>query len=439
ENDRKVLSANSAIEVVETLEHEDGLHYSLVSKFPIPGADGRPVLVGGMAIDITQTKRAEEALKEADQRKDQFLATLAHELRNPLAPLRSGLQVMKLARNDPALVARTREIMERQLQQMVRLIDDLLDVSRITRGKIALRRERISLAEVVNLAVEASHPLIEQANLSLSVHLPAEPLLVDGDPARLAQVFSNLLDNASKFNQAGGNVWLTVERKAEEAVVSVRDDGSGIPSQLLPSVFDMFTQLEAGSMPRRPGLGIGLALVRSLVEMHGGVVEAKSEGPGRGSEFVVRLSLIEPHQGPPLTEREARSSTASRLRILVVDDNEDAASSLAMMLQILGNEVKVAHDGLQALAAAETFVPQVILLDLGMPKMNGYDAARRFRELPWGRDAVLVAVTGWGQDDDRRRTENAGFNFHLVKPVEPSALDELLSAIQAEAHSSELT
>ncbi len=370
----------------------------------------------------------EEALRAADRRKDEFLATLAHELRNPLAPMHAALQVMRLADHDRTAVAQAREMMERQVRHMVRLVDDLLDVSRITRGKIDLRKQRVDLAAVVRTAVETSRPLIEAANHELTVTAPPHPIFVDGDPVRLAQVFLNLLNNAAKYTERGGRIVLTVERQGSDAVVSVKDTGVGIPPAMLSRIFELFMQVDRTLDKAQGGLGIGLTLVRRLVEMHGGSVEARSAGYGRGSEFIVRLPAVLIAAG----EAEAASNKGSALprrRILVVDDNRDSAVSLGMMLELMDNEVRTAHDGEEAVRAAEAFRPDVVLLDIGLPKLNGYEAAQCIRAEPWGRDMVLIAVTGWGQEEDRRRSKEAGFNFHIVKPVEPAALEKVLAGL----------
>jgi PAS domain S-box-containing protein len=386
----------------------------------------------GVAMDVTDRKKAEEALKEADRRKDEFLATLAHELRNPLAPLRNGLQVMKLTGDQGGAVEQARRMMERQLGQMVRLIDDLLDVSRISRGKLDLRTERAELAQVVQHAVETSRPLVEACGHTLRVHLPAEPVYVDGDVTRLAQVFANLLNNAAKYTDPGGRLWLTVGREGPDAVVRVRDTGVGIPADMLTRVFEMFTQVDRSLERAQGGLGIGLSLVKGLVEKHGGSVAAHSDGPGRGSEFVVRLpaAVRAPAEGRAAPPHPGDG--AGGRRILVVDDNRDAAASLATLLGVMGNQTRTGHDGLQALEVGEAFRPEVIFLDIGMPRLNGYEAARRIRQSAWGAGVVLVALTGWGQEDDRRRSHEAGFNFHLVKPVEPAALEALLAGLPAQ-------
>jgi PAS domain S-box-containing protein len=379
------------------------------------------------ALAYQELQRAEEALKEADRRKDEFLATLAHELRNPLAPIRNGLQVMKLAGGNAGAVEQARAIMERQIGQMARLLDDLLDVSRITRGKLQLRKERVGLATVVQSAIEGSRPLIEASAHRMTVALPPEPVYLHADPTRLAQVFSNLLTNAAKYSDRGGHVRLTAERQGGEVVVSVRDDGIGIAPEHLPRLFQMFSQVDSALERSQGGLGIGLALVRGLVEMHGGTVEAKSEGLGQGSEFLIRLPLAGGTTAQP-PRRPGGAGAAARRRILVADDNRDAADSLAMMLRLGGHEVHAVHDGQEAVDAAAWFRPDVALLDIGMPKLNGFEAARRIREQAHGDGVMLVAITGWGQEEDRRRSAQAGFDHHLTKPVDPAALERVLAA-----------
>jgi len=370
--------------------------------FPVRDAGGRVYRMVGIAEDITDKKRAEESLKEADRRKNEFLATLAHELRNPLAPIRIGLELLRRGQGNAAATDQACGMMERQVSQMVRLIDDLLDISRITRGRLQLRKERVELAAAVRNAVETSRPLVEASNHQLAIRLPPDPIYLNADPTRLAQVFSNLLNNAAKYTDRGGRIWLTADQRDHEVVVRVRDTGIGIPEEHLPGIFEAFSQTAPALERSQGGLGIGLSLVRGLVELHGGAVDAHSEGPAKGSEFVVRLPIIEtsasPVQPPGREPEKARGRT--KHRILVVDDSRDAADSLAMMLRLMGHELAVAHDGLEAVQAATAFRPDVVLLDIGMPKMNGYEAARHVREQPWGKDMVLVAVTGWG----RRRT-----------------------------------
>jgi PAS domain S-box-containing protein len=414
------------------LRGTDGTYRWFLSRaVPIRDDEGRIFRWFGTNTDITEQRALEQALKEADRKKDEFLATLAHELRNPLAPLRTGLQLMKLARTDANAVEQARTMMERQLGQMVRLIDDLLDLSRISQGKIALQMARVPLATAVRTAVETSRPLIEASGHDLILDVADEPIYVNGDETRLAQVFANLLNNAAKFTERGGHIRLTVTRQGGDAVVSVEDDGVGIPAHLLPQVFDMFMQVDRSLEKSHGGLGIGLNIVKRLVVMHGGSVEAHSGGHGTGSRFIVRLPVVLTlASDEPGDEADELAQPAARRRILVVDDNRDAALSLAMLLRIMGNDTQTAHDGLEAVAVAAAYRPDVVLLDIGMPKVNGYEVARRIRQEPWGKTIVLVAVTGWGQAEDRRRSHEAGFNLHIVKPIEPEALEKLLAGLQ---------
>ena len=403
------------------------------------GPTRRVVSFDGTVADITDRKRSEQErellvaqLREQDQRKDEFLAILAHELRNPLAPIRNGLQVMRLAHGDPDATERVRAMMERQLARMVHLIDDLLDLSRISRGKLDLRQERIELAKAIQQAIETSRPSIEQADHELLIDVPPGPVWVDADLTRLAQVFSNLLNNAAKYTPRGGRIRLTVEHLEGEAVVSIKDDGIGIPTHMLSQVFEMFTQVDRTLERSHSGLGIGLAIVKRLVEMHGGSVEARSDGDGRGSEFTVRLPTVLSAAGGREEDGAAElPRSPPRRRILVVDDNHDAAVSLALMLTILGNETQTAHDGLEALEVAQAFRPDVVLLDIGLPKLNGYEVCRRIRQQAWGKGVVLFALTGWGQEEDQRRSLAAGFDAHLVKPVLPATLENLLAGVPA--------
>ena len=402
---------------------------------PLRGPDGAVsgILIHG--VDRTDQVRAEDALKESDRRKDEFLATLAHELRNPLAPLRNGLQVMKLAGGNPDVVEKSRAIMERQVGQMTHLIDDLMDLSRIGGGKIVLQRAKLGVADVIQDAVDTSRPLIDERGHALAVDVPPEPLHVDGDRTRLAQVFGNLLNNAAKYTEAGGRIRVAVERQGGDVVVAVEDNGVGIPAHLLTRVFDMFAQVDRSLEKSQGGLGIGLNIVKRLAEMHGGGIVAESGGPGAGSRFVVRLPLMSTVNAGGANDHSAAVPTAkpARRRVLVVDDNRDGATSLAEMLGIMGNDTRTAHDGLEAVDVAGAFRPDVILMDIGMPKLNGYEACRRIRERPWGRGVVIVAQTGWGQDDDKRKSREAGFDFHLVKPVDPVALEKMLAELKAAA------
>ncbi len=390
--------------------------------------------------DVTERKWAEEALRDADRRKDEFLATLAHELRNPLAPIRNSLQVMRLAGGDRAAFEQSRAMMERQVGHMVRLVDDLLDVSRVSRGKVDLRKERLDLAAVLKAALETSRPALDAPGHELTVALPARPVHVEADATRLAQVIANLLNNAAKYTEPRGRIWLTAERQGGEAIVRIRDTGVGIPSEMLPRVFDLFTQVEPSLDRSRGGLGIGLTLVKSLVELHGGTVEAASPGRGRGSEFTVRLPAL-PDEGP----RGARAAPndndaegpsgrarAKPRRVLVVDDSRDAADSLAMVLRLLGHDARAIYDGQAALRAVEAACPDVVFLDLGMPGMSGYDVAGRLRAWPGLPPVRLVALTGWGAEEDHRRTKEAGFDHHFVKPVAPADLQTYLDGLDAE-------
>ena len=384
--------------------------------------------------DIKDRKQAEDALKEADRRKDEFLATLAHELRNPLAPIRNSLEVMKRSNGNLDLIEQSRSTMERQLGQMVRLVDDLIDVSRISRNKLELRKERVELAPIVQHAIEACRPLAERAGHELIIHVPAEPIFLNADAARLAQAFGNLLTNSCKFTEPGGRIEFTVQRVDQNAILKVKDNGIGIAPDKLTSVFEMFTQIDQSLERSQSGLGIGLTLVKRLVEMHDGEITAYSQGKGQGCEFVVKVPLL----NDPVAQDDA-SNTASRTndssdnlprtarRVLVVDDNRDSAMSLAMLLKMTGNDVQTAHDGLEALEKAESFLPDLILLDLGMPKLNGYAACSQMRQQSWGKAMTIIALTGWGQDEDRRKSKEAGFDGHLVKPVDHAALMRILT------------
>ncbi|HET8948441.1 MAG TPA: ATP-binding protein [Candidatus Polarisedimenticolia bacterium] len=391
------------------------------------------VVLGLFVTDLTAQKRteilaaAQEALHDADRRKNEFLAMLAHELRNPMSPIKNAVSILQRTAEDPASVQAMCGILQRQVGTLVRLVDDLLDVSRITRDRIELRRERVELAPLLRQAVEAVTPLCRAAGHTLEVEIPQEPVFLDADPVRLTQVFTNLLDNACKYMEPGGRIWLAVEQRPGEVVVTVRDAGIGIPAEQLSRIFDMFTQVDTSLERRNTGLGIGLTLVNRLVEMHGGRVEARSAGPGMGSEFVVTL----PTAGPPAARRDAREGERpmKRFRMLVVDDNRDSAESLALLLKLTGHETNTALDGEAAVAAAQQILPDVVLLDIGMPKLNGYDACKRIRSEPWGRDMILIAQTGWGQEDDRRRTEEAGFDGHVVKPVDPDDLMKMVARL----------
>ena len=386
-----------------------------------------------VAIENTQLY---QALREGDRRKDEFLATLAHELRNPLAPIRNALQILKMPRIDARMVEKSRDMMERQVHHLVRLVDDLLDVSRVMRGKIELRRERIELATVVARAVETVQPLLDVQGHELTVVLPKESIPLDADPVRLAQIVGNLLTNAAKYTEPKGHIRLTAERNVKETVLRVQDNGIGIAADILPRIFELFVQVDHASTRSQGGLGIGLTLVKNLCEMHNGSVEARSAGLGKGSEFIVRLPISS--QGIDLDQNGAMESQAqivsmSGHRVLIVDDNQDAADSLAILLRLQGHEVRVALSGAAALETTNAYVPDMVFLDIGMPGMDGYEVAHRLRQQPGLENVVLVALTGWGQQENRRRTAEAGFNHHLVKPPEPKAVENLLADLKRPA------
>lgn len=417
----RAVKAHDLFRSEHRLRRRDGsmLWVRSAGRFFYDAADRKAVRFVGVFVDVNDEKRAIERLQEADRHKDEFLATLAHELRNPLAPMRNATAILRAKGLPSPDLQWARDVIERQMDQMTHLIDDLLDMSRIRSGKIQLQRERTELARVVHGAVEASRPLIDQYGHQLTVDLPEEPIPLDGDVVRLAQVFCNLLNNAARYTPRGGRISVTARRESAAVVVSVRDSGIGIPAEMLPKVFDMFTQVDRSLERKRGGLGIGLTLVKKLVELHGGTIEARSEGAGKGCEFSVRLPV--PAQAGDRVEvqgpTERRDSGPAVRRILVVDDNRDAAESLCLLLQTLGHEVQTAFDGQAAVGSARAFRPDVILMDIGLPGLNGYEAARAIRAEPWGRRVTLVALTGWGQPEDRRRSQDAGFDHHLVKPV----------------------
>jgi signal transduction histidine kinase/ActR/RegA family two-component response regulator len=389
-----------------------------------------------LSVDLQQQMR--DALTESDRRKDEFLATLAHELRNPLAPVRNAIHILRARMPPTPELHWARDVIDRQVTQMTRLIDDLMDVSRITRGTFELRRDHVALDEVIRVAVETSRPGIDAAGHQLAVELPSEPLYLDADLIRLAQVFSNLLNNAAKYTGPGGRVAVTALRDGDMVSVAVQDTGIGIPAAMLTQVFEPFTQLDRSLERTRGGLGIGLALARRLVEMHGGTVAAHSAGPGQGSRFVVRLPVAaRPGNARSMALLEERSPAPAmgHRRILVADDNYDSATSLSILLNDAGYDVRTAGDGVQALETAAQFRPDIALLDIGMPKLNGYEVARQLRNQPWGRHVLLIAVTGWGGVEHRQQTAQAGFDHHLAKPVDPAALTRLLVALLTESGS----
>jgi PAS domain S-box-containing protein len=394
---------------------------------PVRDGSGRVIGASKTARDITERKRADEELREADRRKSEFLAILAHELRNPLAPIRNALEILRLTFDDGKVERPEMAVLDRQVGHVVRLVDDLLDLSRVSRGRIELRRKVVELTSIVNDAVEAVRPLCAEMDHELTVTLAPQRTYVNADPLRLVQALSNLLNNACKFTDRGGRIRVIVDRKGTEAVIRVQDTGVGIAAEQLSRIFEMFAQVDASLERARGGLGIGLTLVRYLVEAHGGTVEAHSAGVGQGSEFIVRLPVV-PRPRPSVSPDPVGTKDAGMLRrrILVVDDNRDATETLARVLELGGHEVHTAHDGLEAVDVAAELQPDAVLLDIGLPKLNGYDAARRIREQPAGKDVFLVALTGWGQPEDRRRAQDAGFDAHLVKPVDHAHLAKLL-------------
>jgi PAS domain S-box-containing protein len=366
-------------------------------------------------------------LQVAVEMRDRFIAVMSHELRNPLTTLSSGLELLKLAGRDAVTVESTRDMMERQLKQLVRLVDDLLDVSRITTGKMELHKQRVELSSIVRNAVEASRAQIDDQGHKLTAILPPDPIFLNADPTRLAQVFSNLLSNSAKYSDRAGEIRLSAELDRGEIVVSVRDTGIGIPAAKLPHIFEAFVQVDVAWERRQGGMGIGLSLVKEFVELHGGHVEACSDGLGQGSEFIIRLPVAANEANEKITSPETTRSP--RRRILVVDDNKTTAAMLGMLLKFLGHEVRTAHDGEAGLAAAAEYQPDLVVMDLGMPVMDGYEACRRIRAESWGGDLFLVALTGWGSVDDQRKTRDAGFDRHLVKPVDADALSKIIAEI----------
>jgi PAS domain S-box-containing protein len=393
-------------------------------------AQGRLAEAQSTGIDITERKRAEEALREADRRKDEFLAILSHELRNPLAPIRNAVTLLREASEDPAIRGQALPVLERQVAHLIRLVEDLLDVSRIGRGDVDLQRRVVRVADVVAAGLETSRPRIDGAGHALSVEQADPGLAVQGDPVRLAQVLANLLNNAAAYTPPGGRIEVLVRAGNGEVAISVRDNGMGMSGEDLASLFSMFRRGDA-ARNHPSGFGIGLALSRRLAEMHGGTIDAASDGAGKGAEFTLRLPLVVPQAGAQLPAPPgAQADGASPRRVLVVDDNRDAADSLGLLLRTLGAEVRVAHGGAEALAAFDAHEPSIVVLDVGMPDMSGYDVAREIRSRPLPRRPHLVALTGWGQEDDRRRAREAGFDAHLVKPAELGALEALLASIR---------
>ncbi len=372
-------------------------------------------------------KARKHGLNPDDRQKDEFLAMLAHELRNPLAPIASAIAMLNVSNaSDNPVIRRACDIVERQTRQLTRIVDDLLDVSRITRGKVVLQKQPLSITALIEDAVEISHPLVTELNHRLDISLPPHDLFVNGDSARLAQVLANVLNNAARYTEDGGDIWLSVSQVGTEVLISVRDTGIGMPSELLTDIFNMFTQSERSIDRAQGGLGIGLTIARSIVMLHDGRIEARSQGPGHGSEFVIHLPMLDTKPSVTAQQQRSISSDNTNRRILVVDDNRDAADGMAMLLDISGHITMTAYDGVEAIAAVEQFQPELVLLDIGLPHMDGYAVAKHLRQQTWGRDIVLAALTGYGDDDDRRRSQEAGFDYHFVKPMEISILNELI-------------
>ncbi len=403
---------------VEKSEHGDSVNYFAVCRA------------------VTEQKNLEDKLRTAieelsasNRKLNEFLATLAHELRNPMSPIRVGLELIRIADHDVVAIQNARAMMERQALQMVRLIDDLLDLSRITQGKLTLRQAQVNLADVLGMAVDSIQAAASEAKHELELVLPDEPILLVGDPNRLAQVFANILNNAVKYTRPHGHITISARRELEYAIVSIKDNGLGIPATMQRSIFEMFTQIDRSIEHGYSGLGIGLTLVKRLVELHNGLISVHSEGENRGSEFVVRLpcKIAKENRfnqgGAPVVEH-------LRHRILIVDDNRDSATLLGLVLKVLGNETALAFDGQEAVNMASTFRPDIVLMDIGMPRKNGYEAAQEIRQSEWGKKIVLVALTGWGQEDDKKRTHEAGFDYHLTKPPEPAEIQRILDSIK---------
>lgn len=414
---------------------DGSLRWHLSRAVPIADESGTVLKWFGTATDIDEVKRAQEVLQEADRCKNDFLATLSHELRNPLAPIRNAVEILKARRPTDSTERAALDIIDRQLGHMTRLVDDLLDVGRISRGDLPLSREPVALGAILDQALEAARPHVEHAGHELVVSLPERPVMLDADPVRLAQVFSNLLNNACKYTPRGGTIRLSAELEADEVLVRVTDNGIGIEAEDVPRLFEMFSQLGERTGEGQIGLGVGLSLARSLVQMHGGRIEISSEGHGKGSELVVRLpthpeSAVAGRTAEPAREEDRRPRSSS-LRVLLADDSKDIVDSLAMLLSLNGYRVEKAYDGLEAVAAAERCRADVILLDIGMPGLDGYHACERIRQSPGGADARIFALTGWGQDDDRRMAAAAGFDDLLIKPVDPTALMRLLARADA--------
>jgi PAS domain S-box-containing protein len=426
------LRAGERVEHYETVRvRKDGARRDIsLTVSPVWDPVGTLVGVSKVARDITERKQAQRELADEARRKDEFLAILAHELRNPLAPIRYALTIGRQARLTEAQRKRSDEVIERQVEHMSRLLDDLLDVSRIARGHVELRKKWIDLTSIVGAAIDAARPLLDRKAHNLSLDLPREALRLEADPVRLTQILTNLLTNAAKYTDRGGQIQLRAWREGGSIAIAVRDNGIGISPEMAPRLFSLFSQAAPALNRSEGGLGIGLALVKGFVEKHGGTVEVHSEGPGKGSEFVVRLPT---GRGTPERREspgDGKGIAAKRLRVLVADDNDDSAQTCAMLLELWGHEVRTANNGEEALAVAEQFRPEVALLDIGMPQLSGYEVAERLRQCPWGQGATLIAVTGWGQEDDKQQANQAGFDHHLTKPVDPKQLQPLIESVR---------
>ena len=416
------------------VERPDGQRRTVLAHAnPIRDGSGKVLGAVNVLVDITDRKHAEDALTIADRSKNEFLAILAHELRNPLAPIRNAVEILN---REGALAPDSQWALfaiERQVRQMARLIDDLVDIARITSDRLELRKERVDLASVLRSAIETTQSLVKAGGQEFTVVLPDAPIVLDADPIRLAQAVSNLLHNAAKYTERGGRIWLIAERSGDAATITVRDTGVGIPAAVLPHVFEMFTQGEQVRARTFGGLGIGLTLVKRLVEMHGGTIAAESAGQDKGSTFVIRLPVRAGASGSLQAQPEVQRMSPPALRMLIVDDNRDAADSLAMLLRTTGNEIRTAYDGIEALQVAGEFRPEVVLLDIGLPKIDGHEVARRLRREPWGQRVCLIAVTGWSDESDRARSRAAGFDHHLVKPLDTAHLAQLLDSVERSA------
>ncbi len=391
---------------------------------------GAPAHLMALVSDVSERRRMEETLREADRHKDEFIATLAHELRNPLTPIANALHSLQRIAGATGDMQRLHGMIERQVTQLVRLVDDLLEVSRISTGKIELRKQRLSLAAVIQQAVETSQPLLEAGRHNTTISLGEQPLVVEGDQVRLAQLFTNLLNNAAKYTPSGGQISITARKESGEAIVSIRDTGIGISPEMLPKVFGIFTQGDRSTGRTQGGIGIGLSLARKLVELHGGSIHGFSGGAGKGSEFVVWLPLTDGAAAEAPVEEKCDAASGSACRVLVVDDDHDVADSFSMLLQTFGVNTLVVYSGMAAIDALSEFMPRLAFVDIGMPDVDGYETARRIRQLPQGKNLMLAALSGWGNVDDRRRSVEAGFDHHFVKPIDMTALESLLASVQ---------